>query len=46
MWILYLELLLLLLVPFAVGGVVARFVVRVAVRRTDADVRSTTEARS
>jgi hypothetical protein len=39
MWILYLELLLLLLVPFAVGGVVARLVVRVAVRRTEADVR-------
>jgi hypothetical protein len=46
MWILYLELLLLLLVPFAVGGVVARFVVRVAVRRTGAEDRSTTEARS
>jgi hypothetical protein len=38
MWILYLELLLLLLVPFVVGGVVARFVVRVAVRRTEVDV--------
>jgi hypothetical protein len=46
MWILYLELLLLLLVPFAVGGLVARFVVRLAVRRTDADVRAVTEVAS
>jgi hypothetical protein len=46
MWILYLELLLLLLVPFAVGGIVARFVARVAVRRTEADVRTTPEVSS
>ena len=45
MWILYLELLLLLLVPFVIGGVLARFVVRVTVRRTEADVRYT-EVRS
>jgi hypothetical protein len=41
MWILYLELLLLLLVPFVVGGIVARFVVRVAVRRTEVNAAST-----
>jgi hypothetical protein len=46
MWILYLELLLLLLVPFLVGAVVARFVVRVAVRRTEADVVSPNEVTS
>jgi hypothetical protein len=45
MWVLSLELLLLLFVPFVVGGVVARLVVRVAVRRTEADVRYT-EVRS
>jgi hypothetical protein len=41
MWILYLELLLLLLVPFVVGALIARFVVRVSVRRTEADAHTT-----
>ncbi|HET6562713.1 MAG TPA: hypothetical protein VFG72_12620 [Marmoricola sp.] len=46
MWVLYLELLLLLLVPFVVGAFLARFVVRVAVRRTEADVRPSAEVTS
>jgi len=46
MWLMYVELLLLLLVPFVFGAFLARLVVRVAVRRTEADVRPTSEATS
>ena len=45
MWLLYPELLLLLLVPFLVGALLARVVVRVAVRRTAADVGAPSSAR-
>jgi hypothetical protein len=39
MWFLYVELLLLLLVPFVLGALLARLVVRVVVRRTETEVR-------
>jgi hypothetical protein len=39
MWLLYVELLLLLLVPFVLGALVARLAVRVLVRRTENEVR-------
>lgn len=40
MWILYLELLLLLVTPFVVGALVGRLAVRVGVRRTSVDDRT------
>jgi hypothetical protein len=39
MWMLYIELFLLLLVPFALGALLARVFVHVAVRRTETQAR-------
>ena len=39
MWLLYVELLLLLIVPFAIGSFLARVAVRLLVRRTEVEVR-------